>query len=596
MAWDLLKERYDQKRLLIHSHIRELFEYPVIQKDCHASLRSFYDTYTKNLRALQVLDEKVGSWDSLLLYLFTNKLDKYTRRELEQYKIQGDLPTMTDFNKFLKQRCEVLEKLEISNAVHDNTKEKDQFKSFNNKFNNKRNSFVSTYQAGSGTVTCYFCKGKHTIFRCEKLLNLTPAMRLPEIRKLNLYKNCLRPNHEISDCRHSGCKACGGRHNSLLHVDNFRDTRASSDNTRENNNSIQSRDNSRTSNNDNRAIQNTSENQNNTQVESSHTCFSEKSMTSQVLLSTALVNIQDRQGKVHECRALLDNGSQSNFITRRFCEKLNISIEPVNFKIVGVGQAISKLNNRVKLHNISSCTSDFNSVIDCLVLENITDRLPTTSFNKNILKIPKDIKLADDTYNRAREIDLLIGSSVFWKILQLDRIQLEDSKVVLQETKLGWILGGAISSTSSQVERYANNFSSELNQEQAVDKILLKFWEIEDVHSSVKTFLSEEDQYYETYFKDTLKRADDNKFIVSIPFKENLADLGDSLKSDLKRYFSQESRLLKNPELKRDYDRFMQEYLVVEDEGEQQLAYYMPHHAILWIQGGSGTCTRNIAS
>ncbi|XP_050516294.1 uncharacterized protein LOC126891155 [Diabrotica virgifera virgifera] len=226
-------------------------------------------------------------------------------------------------------------------------------------------------------------------------------------------------------------------------------------------------------------------------------------------------------------------------------------MEPVNFKIVGVGQAISKLNNRVKL-NVSSCTSDFNSVIDCLVLENITDRLPTTSFNKNILKIPKDIKLADVTYNRAREIDLLIGSSVFWEILQLDRIQLEDSKVVLQETQLGWILGGAISSTSSQVERYANNFSSELSQKQAVDKILLKFWEIEDVHSSVKTFLSEEDQYCETYFKDTLKRADDNKFIVSIPFKENLADLGDSRKSALKLYFSQESRLLKNPELKRD--------------------------------------------
>ncbi|XP_072398016.1 uncharacterized protein [Diabrotica undecimpunctata] len=318
-------------------------------------------------------------------------------------------------------------------------------------------------------------------------------------------------------------------------------------------------------------------------------------MTSQVLLSTALVNIKDSQGNVHECRALLDNGSQSNFVTR-FCEKLNISMESVNFKIIGVEQAISKLNYQVKL-NISSCTSDFNSIIDCLVLENITDKLPTTSFNKNILKIPKDIKLADHTYNRAREIDLLIGSSVFWEILQLDRIQLEDSKIVLQETKLGWILGGVISSTSSQVETHASNFSSELSQEQAIDKILLKFWEIEDVHSSVKTIISEEEQYCETYFKNTFKRSADNKFIVSIPFKENLTDLGNSRKSalqryfsqeiPLQRYFSQESRLLKNLELKRDYDMFMQEYLqsghmsAIDEEREQQLAYYMPHHAVI---------------
>ncbi|XP_072384617.1 uncharacterized protein [Diabrotica undecimpunctata] len=526
-------------------------------------------------------------WDRLLIYLFTNKLDKYTRREWELFRIEGDLPTISDFNKFLKQRCELLKKLEVSNVVHDNTKEKVQFKGFNNKFNNnKRNAFVSTYQAGSGALTCYFCKGKHTIFRCEKFLNLSPAIRLPEIRKLSLCKNCLRPGHDIMSCRHSGCKACGGRHNSLLHVNSSRDTRASSDNTRENNNHKQSSDNCRTINNDNRTLQSTCENHNNTQVESSHTCFSEKIMTSQVLLSTALVNIKDSQGNVHECRALLDNGSQSNFVTSRFCEKLNISMESVNFKIIGVGQAVSKLNNRVKL-NISSCTSDFNSIIDCLVLENITDKLPTTSFNKNILKLPKDIKLAGHTYNRAREIDLLIGSSVFWEILQLDRIQLEDSKIVLQETKLGWILGGVISSTSSQVEKHASNFSSELSQEQAIDKILLKFWEIEDVHSSVKTILSEEEQYCENYFKNTFKRSADNKFIVSIPFKENLTDLGDSRKSALQRYFSQESRLLKNPELKRDYDMVMQEYLqsghmsAIDEEGEHQLAYYMPHHAVV---------------
>lgn len=42
----------------------------------------------------------------------------------------------------------------------------------------------------------------------------------------------------------------------------------------------------------------------------------------EVLLSTAIVYIRDNLGKFHKVRALLDNGSQSNFITKSACEQL----------------------------------------------------------------------------------------------------------------------------------------------------------------------------------------------------------------------------------------------------------------------------------
>lgn len=43
---------------------------------------------------------------------------------------------------------------------------------------------------------------------------------------------------------------------------------------------------------------------------------------SQVMLSTANVLIQDSKGKWHKCRALLNSGSQPNFISQNLLEAL----------------------------------------------------------------------------------------------------------------------------------------------------------------------------------------------------------------------------------------------------------------------------------
>lgn len=47
--------------------------------------------------------------------------------------------------------------------------------------------------------------------------------------------------------------------------------------------------------------------------------------SSSVLLSTAIIHVYDSKGKAHICRALLDSGSQLNFLTNGFAEKLHLS-------------------------------------------------------------------------------------------------------------------------------------------------------------------------------------------------------------------------------------------------------------------------------
>lgn len=48
-----------------------------------------------------------------MIYLLTTEFDNTIRREWEYHKIKGELPTMVDINEFLKNKCELIEKLEI---------------------------------------------------------------------------------------------------------------------------------------------------------------------------------------------------------------------------------------------------------------------------------------------------------------------------------------------------------------------------------------------------------------------------------------------------------------------------------------------------
>lgn len=64
-AWQLLVDRYENKVLMIHNHIKAIFDYPNLQKENHTELRNLFDSVTKHLRALKLLGENTESWDRI---------------------------------------------------------------------------------------------------------------------------------------------------------------------------------------------------------------------------------------------------------------------------------------------------------------------------------------------------------------------------------------------------------------------------------------------------------------------------------------------------------------------------------------------------
>lgn len=136
---------------------------------------------------------------------------------------------------------------------------------------------------------------------------------------------------------------------------------------------------------------------------------------------------------------------QLHWKTIDFTLKIEFSLKEHQYKgsVTGMAQGMS---------NISACTTidlvstdiKYENSLACLILNKITQNLPQISFPVSKLKIPSGIKLADKTFNKFRPIDILIGSTVFCDTITNGKKEIENSNLILQNTKLGWIVSGFI--------------------------------------------------------------------------------------------------------------------------------------------------------
>lgn len=115
------------------------------------------------------------------------------------------------------------------------------------------------------------------------------------------------------------------------------------------------------------------------------------------------------------------------------------------------------------------------------------------------------------------------------------------------------------------------------------DNIIVKFWELEEL--SKTKILSESEKICEDYFTKTVKRDESGRFVVKIPFKPNLKMLGSSQEIAKRRFELLERKLIKNSELRVEYNDFMREYCELkhmsECDEESSEGFFLPHHAVL---------------
>ncbi|CAH2099366.1 unnamed protein product [Euphydryas editha] len=447
VAWDLLCDRFSNKRLLVNNHIQALFNIEPLVKESAKSLRHLIDMVNKNLRALNTLGLQTEHWDMLIIHIISNKLDSVTNREWETHRCKfKELPSLDNFNAFLRHRSDLLETLETTN-----TKRKQ------GEVSNNRHKSLVVNSHSSKSFICPLCQNNHAIYNCSKFKSFSVEARLQKAKLLKLCLNCLRQGHTSNSCRLRVCRFCNRSLNSLLHKCINNSSSFSENQTASSSN-----------------IENT-----NVSNKESHVALSAvQNVKSFVLLSTALIQVEDVAGNKHTIRALLDNGSTSSFITKELCTKLKLPITSTSLLVEGLNSQSSRLTMCCDVV-ISSRTSKYKKNINCFVIPNITRIIPTTRIDHTLLNIPQDIILADPTYYDPAKVDMLLGADVFWQVLCPNNIFLGKNKPTLSKTKLGWLISGLIQTQHNINTVHCNHTIT--SHDIQLQNQLTKFFELETV-------------------------------------------------------------------------------------------------------------------
>lgn len=208
-------------------------------------------------------------------------------------------------------------------------------------------------------------------------------------------------------------------------------------------------------------------------------------------------------------------------------------------------------------------------------------------FDISKFDIPKNLRLADPSFNVPSEIDLLLNAEIFWKILGTKRISLGKNKPVLIDTRVGWLVSGVVHkqyARSNETTNYSNKAHCHFVNDSHLQQQLDRFFELESV-SSHRSITKEENKC-EQHFMKTTTRQEDGRFIVNIPLKQSPKTLRDSHNQALSRFQSLERRFKREPLFKETYSDFIKEYINL---GHMSLvnhctnkhSYFMPHHGVI---------------
>ncbi|XP_076301551.1 uncharacterized protein LOC143219488 [Lasioglossum baleicum] len=548
VAWALLVKRCTQPRRIIHAHLKSLFELPSLTHDDPIALRSLINATEKHVNALKAISVPVNSWNEILTYIVTSKLDKTTRREWDRSLNDEDLPKLDDLLTFLvkfsrddaaQQVKDACETVRAKLPARANNKVANQERSFRS----GQHSYVSTQEK---IVKCQLCSNSHNIQNCERFLSLSVNDRFKVAKDAKLCINCLRAGHSCNKCYGGSCRKCQRKHHTLLHR------------SEDVNNSLAS----------NSCIAPT---------EQSHTSLT-ASIPSEVLLSTVRAFIMDSQNVQHDCRILLDSGSQVNFITEELANRLKLSKTNIDVPVFGINQVESRIKYTVRT-TIASKTSNYKAKIGFYTIPQIACYLPTQQINCSTINIPKNIQLADPEYHKPSKIDALLGAELFYKLLSVGQIYLLKKSLILQKTVMGWILSGSIPSSKPTL----NSINCHLSTS-SIDDQIAKFWELEECPTS--KIASKEEELCEAHFREHTSRNSSGRYVVRLPFAPNKSDLRTSYEIALKRFYNLEKRLIRNTALKQEYSKFIQEYRVLGHMTDitkndcRTDGYYLPHHPV----------------
>ncbi|XP_076546285.1 uncharacterized protein LOC143305675 [Osmia lignaria lignaria] len=238
-AWQLLDDRYDNKRLNVQSHMDRLANLKPMKLRKAASLLKMVNIIQETQQALRSfgLEDKHNCF---LLTMLVRLLDADTRARWESsLATQTDYPSLEELTTFLLARARTLEQLEQISAARATQTTTVPAKTTppTQPTHQRPASHRAAVHAGtarpaapvhaapagharstqSALYPCAFCQKDHFVSAYPVFRALTPHDRANVVKAHALCVNCLG-HHNLRSCRTTQrCKICEEAHHTMLH-------------------------------------------------------------------------------------------------------------------------------------------------------------------------------------------------------------------------------------------------------------------------------------------------------------------------------------------------------------------------------------------
>lgn len=592
-AWKTLCDIYNDKPTMFTHIMNKFTSMQSVDKEQPEQLRELMKATSMCLKSLDSIGIPQNNVDSVITYFLIRKLPAETLAYWEQMRDRKKLPSFEALKTCIDTRIRVASavatvkiephstsssnhhRAEINNNIHQSklsTKKKkvNAYHSTSKPTTSSANAVPSSSASGTSKSSkstgkkfeCPVCQGEgHPLRACNRFLALSAAERRDTVVKLKHCVNCLSYSHQEAKCTSSHtCFTCGERHHSLLHVGRAEASShvaAHALSTAVPINACNARSDS---------------------ISSFTTC---------TLLATAMVRVLDASGAPHSLRALIDQGSEANFITEAALTALQLSKKAVQAIISGIGSAHGQAKHITSLTIQSHYDRTFSIEVDALVMGRITTLLPSSGTRPQRWEHLVDLALADPSYHRPGRIDLVLGVDVLAQIL-MEGVRIGPTGTPIgQQTRLGWILSGKVAHNTSR-----NVTVTALHATSTIEELMAKFLSAESIDDANP--MSAEEQWSEQFFVDTHRRDETGRFNVRLPFRR-LFDpltppLGRSRDIAVRSLLALERRLAQKPELKNEYAKTINEYLaagrmqpttsIEVNRNGSVCSAYLPHHAV----------------
>ena len=467
----------------------------------------------------------------------------YLKRE------KGHLPRLMDVAEFVTAAAEEVND-PIFGIISSSTPVKPQGNQTGTRKASSFNTSANQVAEKPNDRPCPVCSSTaHKVFYCEEFKKMTITDRANITKEKGLCFNCLGPNHTARKCKCAkGCKICGRKHNTLLHM-----PQGDSTSTAEPQNKV-------------------------TSGYINNTCLRRVALP-----VTSVVIKPAGGGKAVTTYALLDPGSSASFCSNKLLEMLGISGRETEMSLTTVDRANSIQKAKVVSLEVSdiynqSCVH-MPVVLSRSVLPINAENIPSYEDISSYAHLRGiDIPSAD-----VSEVLLLIGQDTPEALVPHDVIRGARGEPYATRSLLGWTLNGPMKTQgTTQVSCGFIAASESLNQQ------VEEFWKL-DMHGLVDEGppISINDKKVMDLWQAETKHHNGH-YVMPIPFKDQGPKLPASSKVAEVRLEYLKKKLLKDQHIRDQYvngmtDLIKKGYAVeVNNAGRDDgKVFYLPHHAVV---------------